>query len=247
MSFGKDGFKNIFEWLSEVGTLQKYLKSRDSQLAKMSDAVESAMEKVQTVEAAAAQRARAADTAVIEAAASAADKVSAEAADAMAIARARVDLAQKAALATQESARQAQAAQLETAEVAQRLFSEAAAAADLAAAAHSECAALQEEVASLRKEVAEAGQQRDAALRIAAEKQAVAVRHVRTSHEMCEHRVQEAQNSFEALKLAERDGARRARDDTDQATMCAMFTSCRTTPVHAQEARTGSCLFFVVI
>eukprot|EP00892_Ulva_mutabilis_P003345 jgi/Ulvmu1/1382/UM011_0110.1 len=197
---------------------QKYLKSRDSQLAKMSEAVEVAMKKVEAAESAAVQRARAADAAVVEAASSAADKVGADAADAIALARARVDVAQRAALATQESAREVQAAQLETMEAAQRMFSEATAAADRAAAAHGECAALQEEVSTLRQQVAAAVEQRDSALRQAAEKQAAAVRHIRTTHEMCEHRVQEAQNRFEELKLAERDGARRARDDTEQAT-----------------------------
>lgn len=198
--------------------MQKYLKSRDSQLAKMSEAVEVAMKKLEDAEAAAVQRARAADVAVVEAASSAADKVGAEAADAISLARGRVDVAQRAALATQESAREVQAAQLETMEAAQRMFSEATAAADRAAAAHSESTSLQEEVVALRQQVAEAAEQRDIALRIAAVKQAHAVRHIRTTHEMCEHRVQEAQNRFEELKLAERDGARRARDDTEQAT-----------------------------
>lgn len=186
----------------------------------MHESVKAAMAKLEEAEAAAAQKVRAAEGSIVDTAMMAAEKVNSEAAEAVAMGRARVEVAEGSAQSAQEAAKHAQEAQMETIRVAERLFSEASASSDLAASAQSEASALQEEVKQLRGEVAKAVQQRDVGLAQAAERQARAVRTVRTAHEMCEHRVQQAQNEFETLKLAERDGARAARDDTERIGEC---------------------------
>lgn len=205
--------------------MQKYLDTRDKQLAKMHESVKASMAKLEAAEAAAAKRTRAAEGSIVDTAMKAADKVNSEAAEAVAMSRARVEVAESAAKSAQEAAKHAQESQMETIKVAERLFTEASASSDLAASAQSEAAALQEEVKQLRGEVTKALQQRDDGLRAAAERQARAVKTVRTAHEMCEHRVQQAQNDFEALKLAERDGARIARDDTERIGRCVVLAT----------------------
>jgi hypothetical protein len=221
--------------------LQKYLETRDKQLAKMHEAVKASMGKLEAAEAAAAERVRAAESTLVDTAMKAAERVNSDAAEAVALGRARVEVAESAAKAAQEAARRAQEAQMETVQVAERLFSEASAASNVAAASQAEAAALQEEVKRLRSEVGAAIEQRDDGLREAAERQACAVRTVRTAHEMCEHRVQEAQNEFERLKLAERDGARRARDDTDRIGRCAAPSQSCQPPRVVAPSHMGAC------
>lgn len=231
------------------GAVQKYLDTKDRQLAKMHESVKASMAKLEEAEAASAQKVRSAEGSMVDTAMKAAEKVHAEAAEAVALGRARVEVAESAAKSAQEAARHAQEAQMETIKAAERLFTEASASSDLAASAQSEAEALQDEVAKLRQEVGKAVQQRDDGLREAAERQARAVRTVRTAHEMCEHRVQQAQNEFENLKLAERDGARMARDDTDRIGRFASSLTLRDhTPshMHAHLAHTRVALLYTL-
>jgi hypothetical protein len=194
--------------------VQAYVDGRDQQLARMQDAVDAAVKKAQAAEATADTRARTADTFALETARKAAERVGKEADAAIALARAQADAALAAAKAAADATALVRTQQSETAQVSQQLFAEATAATERAAVAHAESVALQEEVRALRKQAQEAAAQRNNGLRVAAEKQAHAVWQMRRTQEVCEHRIQEMQNAFEAMKNHERDGAQRARDET---------------------------------
>lgn len=203
--------------------MQKYADGRDKQLAKMRKALATAVANAHATEDAAAGKVRSAEESVLKTAEAAVSRVDADAAAAVTLARAQAEVAQEAATAAASSAAAARAQLNTTTQTAQQLFSEASLASERAATAHSESSALQKEVVALREGLQEAVQQRAAGLKIAAERQAHAVRQMRHAREQCEHRVQEMHNAYEGLKHQERENARQAREDALNLSKCALW------------------------